>query len=91
MKFVKELMILACTLVMGAALGYAALSETAHLRVERLSAQRLQGNVEVVAYHDTESKIEILCFYNTQDDNREFHMNTAYAASMSCVPTGRKW
>ncbi len=61
-------------------------------RVERVSGQSLQGSVDAVIYHDKESGIEVLCFYNSRDDNNSsLHLNSAYAASMSCIATGRKW
>jgi hypothetical protein len=62
-------------------------------RIERLSGQQLGNGIQVVAYHDTESGIEILCFYDRTDGNANggLRLNTVMPESISCVPTGRRW
>jgi hypothetical protein len=60
-------------------------------RIERLSGQQLGNGLQVVAYHDTESGIEILCFYDNSDATNGMHLNTAIPQGISCVTTGRRW
>ena len=60
-------------------------------RIERLSGQQLGNGVQVVAYHDTESGIEILCFYDRTISGEDIHLNTAVPETVSCLATGRSW
>lgn len=83
MKFMKELVILLCTLIVGASLGYAALSEQGP-RMIQIGHENVQGggaDLYVRYLHDRETKQEIVCIFSLT------HMDGA----MSCYPTGRTW
>lgn len=83
MKWFKEIVVLVCTLVVGAAMGYAALAEQ-RPRMSQLGSESVQnGGADLfVRYlHDSQTEQEVVCI------SAFVHADGV----MSCYPTGRKW
>ena len=65
----------------------AALIAQGTFRTERIYGESIGRGIEVVYYHDKESGVEVMCFYDTLVNG----FGATVIQSLSCVPTGRNW